>query len=73
MTDEQRADAQSLKEMGCPYRMGDPRTPLWLEGYKAGVKEGFVKATEVVGAKFEPTRKRPGDLELTSNGFVRHG
>jgi hypothetical protein len=30
-----------LKQMGCPYRVGDPRVEAWHEGYRAGL--GFAR------------------------------
>ena len=29
-----------LKEMGCPYPPLDPRTGVWLDGYKVGIEAG---------------------------------
>lgn len=30
--------AAEMRQMGCPYELLDSRTPIWLDGYRAGTR-----------------------------------
>lgn len=32
--------AEKLKEWGCEYSQDDPRSAVWLQGFKVGVNKG---------------------------------
>jgi hypothetical protein len=36
-----------LKEYGCPYGMGDPRTLIWLDGCRRGYSTAIADARRI--------------------------
>lgn len=41
-----------LKEFGCPYEPADPRTIIWIEGYRAGHRSGSDMAKNAIFEAF---------------------
>ncbi len=37
-----------LKDLGCPYPLGDDRATIWLNGYHAGLRNGGEIAVRAV-------------------------
>lgn len=44
--------AKQMREWGCPYSPLDPRGAVWLEGYRAGYKQGGEETSDIFAKAF---------------------
>jgi hypothetical protein len=54
-----------LREMGCPFSVGDPRCQVWLDGYRAGTSAGYHGAAKTLGLQLSPAalaKARDGEV-----------